>query len=255
MYKYLDPTATSGGEFTDGDPLASPPLAPTVLRAKFPNMIQRELLNLLLAADIEPDQALFDQVAKSVIKLVNRASGHVGELKIIVASGAAAAPPDFFYPDGPEFNRTTYAELWDFAQEFGRVVPEADWQSNMADRPSFSDGDGSTTFRGPDLRGLFWRFLGGGTWDAGRQAGTMQEDALQNIVGSMNALRLMAATVTTSGAFEHTVSSDFDEDFVSGNDGHPYSFTFDASRVARTADETRAINAAFPAFIRYRSLS
>jgi hypothetical protein len=255
MYHYDQHTATPEGEFTDGDRLANPPVSRTLLYAKWPNMIQRELLNVLAAADVEPDQATFDQVAKSILALCNRAAGHVGELKIMVGAGPSAAPQDFFYPDGPEFNRATYAELWDWAQEFGRVVPEADWQSNLANRPSFSDGDGATTFRAPDLRGLFWRFLGGGTWDAGRQAGTMQEDALQNIVGSMNALRLMDRTVTTSGAFEHTVGSDSDEDFVSGNDGHPYSFTFDASRVARTAAETRAINAAFPAFIRYRSLS
>lgn len=254
MYKYDDPTATEDGLFTDGNPLAHPPVPRTVMKSAFPNLIQRELLNVLAVANIEPDQEQFDQVARSVLALCNRAAGHVGELKIMVGAGPSAAPQDFFYPDGPEFNRATYAELWDWAQEFGRVVPEADWQSNLANRPSFSDGDGATTFRGPDLRGLFWRFLGGGTWDAGREGGTMQEDALQNIVGSMNALRLMDRTVTTSGAFEHTVGSDSDEDFLSGNDGHPYSFTFDASRVARTAAETRAINAAFPAFIRYRSL-
>lgn len=254
MYTYNEPTATPEGLFTDGDRLANPPVPRTLLYAKWPNMIQRELLNVLVAADIEPDQATFDQVAKSILALCNRAAGHVGELKIMVGAGPSAAPQDFFYPDGPEFNRDTYAELWDWAQEFGRVVPEADWQSNLANRPSFSDGDGATTFRGPDLRGLFWRFLGGGTWDAGRQAGTMQEDALQNIVGEMNQLRLMDNIVNTSGAFDHVAGSDSDEDFVSGNNGFLHSFSFDASRVVRTATETRAINAAFPAFIRYRSL-
>lgn len=254
MHKYEDVTATASGEFTDGDNLSNPPVARTVLRSSWPNMIQRELLNVLVAADVEPDRSTYDQVAKSILALCNRAAGHVGELKIMVGTGPSAAPQDFFYPDGPEFNRDTYAELWDWAQEFGRVVPEANWQSNLANRPSFSDGDGSTTFRAPDLRGLFWRFLGGGTWDAGRQAGTMQEDALQNIVGEMNQLRLMDNIVNTSGAFDHVAGSDSDEDFVSGNNGFLHSFSFDASRVVRTATETRAINAAFPAFIRYRSL-
>lgn len=253
MDQYKEPTAR-GGEFTDGDPSANPPVPPTVLRAGWPNMIQRELLNVLVAAGVEPEQATFDQVAKSILALCNRAAGHVGEMKILVGAGPSAAPQDFFYPDGPEFNRATYAELWDWAQEFGRVVPEADWQSNLANRPSFSDGDGSTTFRAPDLRGLFWRFLGGGTWDAGREGGTMQEDALQNIVGEMNQLRLMDNIVNTSGAFDHVAGSNSDEDFVSGNNGFLHSFSFDASRVVRTAAETRAINAAFPAFIRYRSL-
>lgn len=254
MYHYVEPTATPEGLFTDGDPLANPPVPRTLFYSKWPNMIQRELLNVLAAAGVDPEQGTFDQVAKSILALCNRAAGHVGELKIMVGAGPSAAPQDFFYPDGPEFNRSTYAELWDWAQEFGRVVPEADWQSNLANRPSFSDGDGATTFRGPDLRGLFWRFLGGGTWDSGRQAGTMQEDALQNIVGEMNQLRLMDNIVNTSGAFDHVAGSDSDEDFVSGNNGFLHSFSFDASRVVRTATETRAINAAFPAFIRYRSL-
>lgn len=253
MDKYDDPTAVSG-EFHDGDLLANPPVPRTVLRSIWPNMIQRELLNVLAAADIEPDKETFDQVAKSILALCNRAAGHVGELKIMVGAGPSAAPQDFFYPDGPEFNRSTYAELWDWAQEFGRVVPEADWQSNLANRPSFSDGDGSTTFRAPDLRGLFWRFLGGGTWDAGREGGTMQEDALQNIVGSFGPVTIRG-TDHASGAFSITALGQglgFDQ----STDDLYFDVDFSAadSTGTRTATETRAINAAFPAFIRYRSL-
>lgn len=65
MDQYNDPTAIDG-EFTDGDPLANPPVPRTVLRSVWPNMVQRELLNVLTAAGIEPDAEAFDQVATAI---------------------------------------------------------------------------------------------------------------------------------------------------------------------------------------------
>lgn len=66
MDKYNDPTATAAGEFTDGDPGTVPPVPRTVLRSIWPNMIQRELLSVLDAGDVDPDPDEFDQVAQAI---------------------------------------------------------------------------------------------------------------------------------------------------------------------------------------------
>lgn len=63
----IEPTATPSGEFTDGDPIAG--LSPTVLRSAWPNMMQRELLNVLAAANITPDKQQFSQLLAAIQKL------------------------------------------------------------------------------------------------------------------------------------------------------------------------------------------
>ncbi|WP_019209691.1 hypothetical protein [Yersinia massiliensis] len=60
--------ADSNGEFTDGNVAGGVP--PTILPAEWLNTIQRELINILAAADIEPDSDQFDQVATAVSKLI-----------------------------------------------------------------------------------------------------------------------------------------------------------------------------------------
>lgn len=67
MYKYTDPTALATGEMTDGDPLNGVP--PTILRAVWTNMVQRELLNTLILAGITPKQDEFNQVAQAIAQL------------------------------------------------------------------------------------------------------------------------------------------------------------------------------------------
>lgn len=59
-----------------------------------------------------------------------------------------------------------WANLWAYAQASGNIVSDATW---LAGRPgSFSTGDGSTTFRIPERRGLFDRGFhdGSGTYDS-----------------------------------------------------------------------------------------
>ncbi|WP_145494641.1 hypothetical protein [Yersinia massiliensis] len=60
--------ADSNGEFTDGNVAGGVP--PTILLAEWFNTIQRELISVLTAADIEPDSDQFDQVATAVSKLI-----------------------------------------------------------------------------------------------------------------------------------------------------------------------------------------
>ncbi|HEO9044246.1 TPA: Ig-like domain-containing protein [Enterobacter kobei] len=100
--------------------------------------------------------------------------------------------------------------------------------------------------RVPDCRGYLirgWDHGAGVDPDVGREIGSIQQDAMQNITGSFPADTREAgsAGTYTTGAFSETRLSK-----GSGEDGSNRGrlFTFDASRVVRTASETRGKNIA-----------
>ncbi len=255
MQYYLEETATANGLFTDGDDKAVPPVPRTMLRASVMNMLLKELCNLVEGAGLTLDDEQFDQVYKSILALINSGGGgRVGEI-ITMAKSGFSDPPALCLPlDGSLVNRDSYPELWQFAQTEARLVSDPSWNSSLVNRPSFSSGNGLTTFRLPDVRGLSPRWWGGsGVWDSGRTAMTMQEDALQNIEGTFGPLTVYNDSPNTSGAFSYVGLGNGQGYDLSVQD-QTYRVDFDASSVVRTATETRPINAAFPAFIRYRSV-
>lgn len=84
------------------------------------------------------------------------------------------------------------------------------------------------------------------------ESGTVQADALQNITGTINLTT--GAGVTTSldastGAFARGASKGL---FPSFGNANGFDLTFDASRVVRTADETRAKNIGADYYMRIR---
>jgi len=145
----------------------------------------------------------------------------------------SAAPAGWVKANGALLSRTVYLNLF---AAIGTV---------------FGAGDGSTTFGIPDLRGEFIR-----GWDdargvdAGRVFGSTQLDALQNITGALNPMRAtLGVTMVGSGAFQAAGTTAFN-DANSGAAGY-YNVTFDASRVVRTATETRPRNVALLACIKF----
>ncbi|MGP2426529.1 hypothetical protein V1954_14830 [Yersinia sp. 2538 StPb PI] len=85
--------ADINGEFTDGNVAGGVP--PTILPAEWFNTIQRELINILTAADIEPDSDKFDQVATAVSKLITdggflKTANNLVEIKNVGAAAIAA---------------------------------------------------------------------------------------------------------------------------------------------------------------------
>lgn len=99
----------------------------------------------------------------------------VGE---IIFVPRATAPDGAVKANGALLTRASYPELWAYAQASGNIAAsDAAWSGNPG---QFSPGNGSTTFRIPDLRGLIVRGYhdGSGTYevDTGRGLGSYQAD-------------------------------------------------------------------------------
>lgn len=84
-------------------------------------------------------------------------------------------PTGFIKANGALLSRTAFAALWAHAQTSGNLsANDGAWEAGK-----FSPGDGSTTFRIPDLRGEFRRGWDDGRGiDSGRAIGTAQDHAL-----------------------------------------------------------------------------
>lgn len=86
----------------------------------------------------------------------------------------ASAPAGALKLNGALLARSTYAALWAWVQANTTVVSEANWSASYWGR--FSVGNGSTTFRLPDLRGEFLRgFDDGRGEDPSRLLGQFQQ--------------------------------------------------------------------------------
>lgn len=78
---------------------------------------------------------------------------------------------------GALYLRADYPRLW--AAVSGSAIADGTWQSNIRYKGFFSTGNGSTTFRVPDMRSQFYRAL-----DLGRG---LDLDRLDNVVGGNEA--------------------------------------------------------------------
>lgn len=89
---------------------------------------------------------------------------------------ANTAPSGYLALDGSLISRTTYADLWAYAQASGNIAAnDGAWTTG-----EFSPGDGSTTFRIPDPRGQFIRDWDNGAGiDPARAIGSTQVDAIK----------------------------------------------------------------------------
>ncbi|MQY50188.1 phage tail protein [Rhodocyclus gracilis] len=95
----------------------------------------------------------------------------------IIYVPATTAPAGHIKANGALLSRAAYPALWAYAQASGNLADsDGAWQNGQ-----FSPGDGSTTFRVPDLRAEFLRgFDDGRGIDAGRLIGSAQAGAIQS---------------------------------------------------------------------------
>lgn len=150
---------------------------------------------------------------------------------LMLPSASSTVPSGWLECNGSAISRTTYAALF------------------AAIGTSWGAGDGSTTFNIPDTRGEFVRGWdhGKGT-DTGRSFASSQLDAIQNITGGFSSRRTTAVApedlADWSGAFYDNGLGGSDLGLDVGGAILRRLTGFDASRVVRTATETRARNIA-----------
>ena len=143
MKKIDHSTATVGLEFTEGNPGTGTPA--TRVEAEWLNVIQAELVAVVEAASITLDQTGVDrdQVLEAINYLIAQSASSI-PVGLVAPHSTDSVPTGWLACDGSAISRTTYADLFaEIGEEYG-------------------NGDGSTTFNIPDLRGEFIR-----GWDNG----------------------------------------------------------------------------------------
>lgn len=152
--------------------------------------------------------------------------------------------------DGQLLNRADFPSLWAKVQSKFVVITDADWLADPKKRAAYSSGNGTTTFRMPDLngfladsiKGLHLRGDGNGTI-AGESVlqSTILTDAIRNITGSLGAIRTATVSPSLTGAFYLDGAGTAS---ITGGTGTVYpSVGFDASKVVSTAGENRPVSA------------
>ena len=138
---------------------------------------------------------------------------------------------------GGEFNRADYPKLWAYLQANPSLVKtQAQWQTEATANGGicgfFSDGNGTTTFRVPNLNKAFLR-------PDSRSAGSFQGDAIRNITaGNLS----ITYGYVGNGAF--TTSRLGIGLQLNGSTNNWGILSFDASLVVPTANENRPKNIA-----------
>jgi hypothetical protein len=166
MHRIDGPGAAPGGLFTDGDPQVGTPA--TIATDDWLNAVQEEIVNAIVASGDLPNKANNGQLAAAIKKLA-RIACPVGT---VWEGYAQNAPAGTLRLNGQVVSRTSYAELWAWAQSQGFVVSEATWSGAWT---MFSSGDGSATFRLPALEDEFIRGVG-----SGRTVGSWQADEIKS---------------------------------------------------------------------------
>lgn len=148
---------------------------PTEVTADWLNTIQEELVAIVLAAGIELDNADNTQVLQAINHHITEAIGNINiQLPDAIPAGAVApfarqsVPTGWLECSGGTFSRTSYGDL------FAVIGTQ------------FGAGNGSTTFRIPDLRGEFLRGWDHGRGlDSGRLFGSVQSQNTNKEIISM----------------------------------------------------------------------
>ncbi|MCE4053467.1 phage tail protein [Pseudomonas sp. Au-Pse12] len=247
------------GKFVDENPVTGQ--VGSLISSDWGNAVTDELLNVIRAGGKEPAEAEHDQLL-AAIKAIVRDSIPPEKIRSTLAEyGITDA-----YTKSVTYTKAEIEALLKnmSALPVGAMVPfpkgtvpagflEVDGSvQSAATYPDLAaylgttfntGGEGAGNFRLPESRGEFLRGWDHGRGvDAGRTLGSSQTDALQNITGTMTVYTQFGPSNLATGAF--TVED-------GGGQGESYSlsstrprFTFDASRVARTAAETRPRNLA-----------
>ncbi|MTI13373.1 hypothetical protein [Sansalvadorimonas verongulae] len=155
MHRIDGEGATNDNRFTSGNPQSGVPA--TVITADWLNAVQEEIVNVIGANNLQKGK--FTQLVEAINDM--QASREVGKLgfRICDPNNLPSLAPNELVPAGQILNRVDYPKLWDYIQNSGSMVTDAQWQ-NAGMEAFFSSGNGSTTFRPGNLvTGVFPRFI------------------------------------------------------------------------------------------------
>jgi len=144
--------------------------------------------------------------------------------------------------NGALVNRADYPVLWAYANNNSLTVTEAAWAAGAVG--SYSVGNGSTTFRLPDFRGMFIRAAGtnsvmkaaDGSYFVGGVIMSVANDQMQALTGSAAIIRM--DTGTKDGVFKDTTQTASGSTTGSANRAGTLDFKSANSPNARTGIET-----------------
>ena len=250
------------GKFVDENPVTGQ--VGSLISSQWGNAVTDELLNVIRAGGKVPAEAEHDQLL-AAIKAIVRDSIPPEKIRTTLAEyGITDA-----YTKSVTYTKAEIEALLKnmSALPVGAMVPfpkgtvpagflEVDGSvQSAATYPDLAaylgttfntGGEGAGNFRLPESRGEFLRGWDHGRGvDAGRVLGSEQQDALQNITGESSTFPVGAtAPANSSGAFKTNARSLVPTGIAGGGAWSSASFDFDASRVARTAVETRPRNLA-----------
>lgn len=162
-------------------------------------------------------------------------------------SGKRSAIPAGHIPaDGQTISRSLYTDVTSNVVAMMGTITDASWVATPTLRGNWADGDGSTTWRVPDLNGkssgtIGAPFLRGDGTLSAAIAGTIQGDAIRNIVAGWSEFYGGIAPGSGTGAIQtgETVNGNVGNNVTINKGG---SANFDASRVVPTASENRPLN-------------
>ncbi len=208
-----------------------------------------DLSGLNARIDKKPDSlSVENAISETLETIMTRVDVIKNELKNEIAKNgvptgtiaffAMSAPPaGYLKADGAIIQRTDYPALF------------------TAIGTTFGEGDGTTTFTLPDLRGEFIR-----GWDNGRNIdcerafGSIQGDAIRNVTGQLRYAgpQNSDSVMNYQSALQWTsVSQKSPYSAQSSQGSNYYEINFDASRSVPTASENRPRNIALLACIKY----
>ncbi len=191
-------------------------------------------------------------------------AGNLLEIKWLSSRKLLGSPlwGGFVAADGGIFSRILYPDTW-AAVNAGlvQVCPESDWVADPTKRHCYTTGDGTTTFRVPDLNGAYRHpsdssknsipglFLRG---DNGSDFGYIQRDAAPNITGQLsNIVNIFGFSPSDNSALTADYNGSMSNAVSSTNSG-VLDVKIDASRVSASYGR-REINGAAASEVRPNS--
>lgn len=232
---------------------------PTSVSGDDMNMIIWSLMEVVTAGGQTPvafdktDPATYQALLNAILSMAQGPRGrpfiHLGDTPPLRAMEL----------NGATLNRGTYANLWEDINNPNNGFTLVDDATYLAGQSGlYSTGDGVNTFRLPDFRAEALR-----GWDNGRGVdidrliGSLQLDAIQNLTGDINNTLVSFNNGLSNslfhGAFKATdiVSTSSSEGMTGSGQDFSFNLSFDASRVARTAEETRVRGLSVMFCVRY----